>query len=484
MSRKVIGIDIHKESVSAVRVISSLRENRIDAHAHIPLSDTVEDENRFKAALSALCDEIDPGGCDCVVSISADHFSYRILQIPFKDLKKVRMVLPFELEPTVPFPIDELVVDFIDLHSAGQSEHREIIAVAVPRADLDPYIETLADFKIEPEMVTVGGLPAAMCLANQADPGEDRLILEIGRDSSSLFIVSRGRLQLIRSFTTPRGNENRAGVLGAFVQRTLAAYDEISRTDFHPLDLVVTGSGLNGRAMDNDVAKVLDIPVNRLNFAERLNIVVEDGEHTKSWNPALMDNALALALMAIDGIRGLNFHKGRFAVRKFFLKHKKNWVKTGILAAAVLALLLFNMITATVTLNNKLDRIDQQITAIYKETFPNVKRIVDPHREMQVNVQEAKKSAVNQSAVGPRIRTIDVLNRISQNIPESVKVDVTRMVISPENVLISGNTDDFKSVDDIKSNLEKIDLFKKVTINSTNLDRSGKEVRFQLKVEL
>ena len=159
MSRKVLGIDIRKESVSAVLVKTSLRENRIDAHAHIPFADAAEDNNYFKAALNAFCDEIDPGGCDCVVSISADHFSYRISQVPFKDSKKIRMVLPFELEPTVPFPVDDLVIDFIDLQSASsQSEHSEIIAVAVPRTELNPYIESLAEFKIDPEMITVSGL--------------------------------------------------------------------------------------------------------------------------------------------------------------------------------------------------------------------------------------------------------------------------------------------------------------------------------------
>ena len=483
MSRKVLGIDIRKESVSAVLVLTGLHENRIEAHAHVPISDSGEEDNRFKTALGALCNEIDPSGCECVVSISADHFSYRILQIPFKDSRKVRMVLPFELEPTVPHPIDELVVDFIDLQSAALGDHSEIIAVAVPRMDLNPYIESLADFKIDPEMITVGGLPAAMCLAKQADQGEDRLILEIGDVSSSLFIISGGRLQLIRSFTTPGGKDNRAVVLGAFVQRTLAAFDEISQTDFQPPDMIVTGAGLNGAVLDDEVSKVLDIPVNRLNFADRLNIMI-DPENSKPWNPAIMDNALALTSMAIDGIKGLNFHRGRFAARKLFVKHKKNWIKTGVLAAAVLALLFFNMITETVTLNRRIDRIDQQITAIYRETFPNVKRIVDPHREMQVKVQEEKKSAVTQSALGPQIRTIDILNSISQKIPDDIKVDVTRMVISSETVLISGNTDEFKSVDDIKSNLEQIDFFEKVTINSTNLDRSGKEVRFQLKVEL
>lgn len=483
MSRKVLGIDIRKESVSAVLVTTSLRENRIDTHAHIPLPDAAEDDNNFKTALHALCNEIDPSGCDCVVSISADHFSYRILQVPFKDSKKIRMVLPFELEPTVPYPVDDLVIDFIDLQSAGQSDHSEIIAVAVPRTELNPYVESLAEFKIDPEMVTVSGLPAAMCLANQADPGEDQLILEISNTSSSLFIVSGGRLQLIRSFPTPVAADNRAGILGAFVQRTLAAYDELCQTEFQPLDMVVTGPGLNGADLDNDVSRVLDIPVNRLNFADRLNIQI-DSENIKPWNPALMDNALALTLMAIEGIKGLNFHKGQFAAKKLFVRHKKNWIKTGLLAAAVLALIFFSAIMETYTLNRKLDRIDQQITGIFKATFPAVKRIVDPHREMQINVQEAQKNAVIQSTAGPHIRSIDILNSISQSIPDNIQVDVTRMVISPETVLISGNTDDFKSVDDIKGKLEQIDYFKKVTISSSNLDRSGKEVRFQLKVEL
>jgi hypothetical protein len=348
---------------------------------------------------------------------------------------------------------------------------------------LDPYIESLAEFKIDPEMVTVSGLPAAMCLADQADPGEDRVFLEVGSASSSLFIVNEGRLQLIRSFPTPVISEDRAGMLGAFVRRTLAAYDELCQTEFQPLDLVVTGSGLNGASLDNDVSGALDIPVSRLNFAERLSIQF-DSQNSNSWNPALMDNALALTLMSIEGIKGLNFHKGHFAAKKLFVKHKTNWIKTGILAAAVLAMLIFSTILGTVTLNRKLDRIDQQITAVYKETFPEANRIVDPYREMQVNVQEAKKSAVIQSTTGPHIRSIDILNSISQNIPESIAVDVTRMVISAENVLITGTTDDFKSVEDIKGQLEKIDYFKKVTITSSNLDRSGKEVRFGLKVEL
>ena len=482
MSRKVLGIDIRNESVSAVLVKTSLRESRINTHAYIPISDSEDDPDHIKTALEALTGQIDPAGCDCVVSISADHFSYRILKVPFKEAKKIRMVLPFELEPTVPFPVDDLIIDFIDLESDHRKNQTDLIAVAVPKSELAPYIETLADIKIDPEMVTVSGLPSALCLARQTDPGEDQLFLEINKTICSLFIVGDGRIKLIRSIPTPVAENTRAGALGAFVRRTLAAYGELSRSDFQPLDIVMTGSGLNGANFDKQIAEVLDLPANRLNISDRLSIPVDD-EDVNPWDPAIMDNALSLAMVEIEGMGGLNFHKGQFAAKKLFVKHKKNWIKTGIFAAAVVVLLLFNLITDSYRLNKQLDGYDQQIRNIFQATFPGEK-IVEPFQQMQIKVKETRKNAGTQSAAGPHLRSIDILNAISRSIPETTTVDVTRMVISAETVLISGSTDTFNSVENIKSKLEQVDVFKKVTISSTSKDRSGKAIRFQLKVEL
>ena len=462
---------------------TGLRENRIDAHAYVPVSDSAEDHNNIKTALEALSNEIDLDGCDCVVSISADHFSYRNLQIPFKDAKKIQMVLPFEMEPTIPYPVDDLVIDFIEMESTHQSDHTDIIAVSVPQSELDPYIKALADIKIDPEVITVSGLPAALCLCNQSDPDENQLFLEINKASSTLFVVENGHIKLIRSFPTPTADENRAGSLAALVRRTLAAFDELSPVEFQPLEMVVTGTGLNGSNFANDVANILDLPVKLSNFADHLNIPV-DSKDIKPWDPAMMDSALSAALMESEGLRGLNFHRGQFAAKKLFSKYKNILTRTGILAAAVLVLVIFNLISSSYTQNRQLDRFDRQLVDIFRSTFPEEKRIEDPFRQMQIKVQEAKKNTVIQSATTPQIRSIDILNSISASIPESIAVDVTRMVISPDTVIISGNTDEYNSVDEIKTSLEKIDSFKKVTITSSNTDRSGKEVRFQLKVEL
>jgi Tfp pilus assembly protein PilN len=270
--------------------------------------------------------------------------------------------------------------------------------------------------------------------------------------------------------------------LGDYTRRTLAAFDEIFQSEFQPQDVVVTGYGLNGQNVATNIGEVLDLPVNILNLADRLNIPI-DSEDGNPWDPLRMDSALALAVMEIEGFRGLNFHKGQFAAKKFLAKHKDDLIKTGILAAAVLVLFLFTIITESYTLNRQIDRLDRQITGIFQSTFPQVKKIVDPFKQMHVKVKEAQKNAVLQVETKPHTRSVDILNAISKSIPETIVVDIARMVISTDSVLISGTTDTFNSVDDIKGKLEQIESFKKVTISSANTDRSGKEVRFQIKVE-
>jgi Tfp pilus assembly protein PilN len=136
------------------------------------------------------------------------------------------------------------------------------------------------------------------------------------------------------------------------------------------------------------------------------------------------------------------------------------------------------------TLNKHIRRINSQMAQVFKSTFPAVKTIRYPYQEMLAQIRETKKTAAFEAETGPHIRSIDILNSISEQIPESITVNLTRLVIQPDNVVISGTTDTYNSVDGIKGRLEKIPQFEKVTISSSNIDRSGNEVRFILKVEL
>ena len=483
MSRKVLGIDIRNHSVSAVLLNSSLREYRVDDYIHLPFADPDDPEKGLAAALETLTGKMDLAGSDYVVSIPAGHFTFRNLQVPFNNSKKIRMVLPFELESTLPYAVDDLVVDFQPLNGSADGDQTELIAAAIEKNRLTPYIEALTSIEVDPEKLTFSGLPTALCLAHQADLEEDQLFIEIDEAAGTLFMLAGDRLQLIRSFPLPTAGPSKAKLLCAQIQQTLAAFQESFDLNLQPIEVVASGIGLDEANMAADISRALDIPVTAASVADRLNIPVESYTGNP-WIPTQMDNALALALMEVEGYDTLNFHKGQFAAQKFLSKHKTPLTKTGILAAAVLALMFFNVLMETYTVNKQVRGIEHQMTQIFKATFPEVKTIRYPYQEMQAKMREIKKNTAFQAETGPHIRSIDILNSISEKIPTNIKVDLTRLVIQPENVLISGTTDTFNSVDDIKSRLEQIQYFEKVTISSANIDRSGNEVRFMLKVTL
>jgi type II secretion system protein L len=483
MSRKVLGIDIRNQSLTAVLLNSSLREYHVDDFIHIPYSGPDDPERSLSAALETLKERMDLTGSDFVVSVPAHQFIFRNMQVPFHNAKKIRMVLPFELEPSLPFAVEDLTIDFQVLNGAQAGDQTDLIAAAIEKSQLTPYIEALASVNIDPEKLTLSGLPVAQCLAHRADPQEDLIFIEIDGTHATLFVLNSGRMQLIRSFPLPASGPAKTSILCTQTQQTLAAFQETSALDFDPIEAVINDTGDIDDKMADNISSFLEIPVKFSAIAEQMKIPLIT-DTASEWVPGQMENALSLALMEVEGYPVLNFHKGQFAAQKFFAKHKSALIKTGILAAAVLVLMFFNLMMKTHTLNKHIDAIDNQMTQIFNETFPEIKSVKYPFKEMQAKMRETKGNAVFQAETGPHIRRIDIINSISEKIPANISVNLNRMVVQPENVLISGTTDTYESVNTIKNRLESVQQFEKVTISSANLDRSGKEIQFMLKVEL
>jgi general secretion pathway protein L len=80
-------------------------------------------------------------------------------------------------------------------------------------------------------------------------------------------------------------------------------------------------------------------------------------------------------------------------------------------------------------------------------------------------------------------RVLDLIREISQGVPKALDVNITRMVIDSETVRISGRTDTYNTVENIKKRLESSTHFSAVDISSANLDRRGKRIQFEIKVQ-
>lgn len=483
MSRKILGLDIRPDAVSAVLINSGIKGTVIEAHEHVSISDRNEDRNGLSALLETIEQKMDISDSICVASFPADEISYRNIKVPFKGQKKIKKILPYELEPTLPFPVEDLIIDFIHIEIPDQNT-KNLITAAVEKSKLQSFLDTLGMFNIEPVIVTVGGYPTAFSLASFLDSHKNWLFIDIDNNKSTIFIIFSGRICLIRSFSIHSAARSyKIKSLCGNIRRTLYALEKIIGLDFEPDGGFITGCGIDDLGFDKDMEQALGFPIERVDIL-RFADILKQQPSPPSWVPFLMDNALSLALMEIEGAKGFNFRKGPFALKKIWEENKKNLIQTGVFFVLLLSLGWFNIFLDSYFMEKRLARLNHQITGIFTSTFPEVKNIVDPVQQMKIKIQEAKKNALLPGDTEKQIRAIDILNTISKAIPKDMDVTLNRFVMGPEGVNISGDTDSFNSVDNIKSKLEQADIFKKIIISAANIDKSDKRVRFKLKVNL
>jgi Tfp pilus assembly PilM family ATPase len=499
MPEKVLGLDIGSDSVAAVQVRGGLKGHHVTACAHL----TIEEAGGVEEALKSLVEQVGPEADTCISSVPGKDVSYRNILMPFRDKKKIRQTLAFELETMVPFPVEDLVVDFTMVDKSDQSE---ILAASVKQAYISEYLARLQANGIDPAILDIRGVPTVCWLLRQAGTPDDGVFLEIGLKRNTMILYLNRRIALIRSFsfdgsaiaqavlngtgsthagTGTEAAEQIESCLGSFcaeVQNTLHAFGSQTAKTASPQRVFITGSGALYPDTENLLNQFLELPVERIDLATDPRVHMDE-DVARGWNPELMNDALALAVREAKQGLGFNFRRDGFEVKKEYFGHKEEIRRAAAFLVVVLCLVAVDLGVDYYFLKKRYNMLDQQITQVFKQTVPDVKRIVDPVHQLKVRINEINKSALSLPGIRGKMKVLDVLRDISLRVPESGDVHMTRIVVDPDAVMIRGDTDTFNTVDTMKKGLEPSACFDAVSISSANLDRSGKRVRFEMKLE-
>ncbi|MHB8881353.1 MAG: GspL/Epsl periplasmic domain-containing protein [Thermodesulfovibrionales bacterium] len=100
------------------------------------------------------------GDADYYLSIPASLLNFRIMEMPFPDLKKVRELIPFELDGLILGGSGSIVFD-VSVLGPGSSGHRVLVAY-IARAVLTDILERLRTFSIDPKAIISADLAHAV----------------------------------------------------------------------------------------------------------------------------------------------------------------------------------------------------------------------------------------------------------------------------------------------------------------------------------
>ncbi|MBN2514496.1 MAG: PilN domain-containing protein, partial [Deltaproteobacteria bacterium] len=250
-----------------------------------------------------------------------------------------------------------------------------------------------------------------------------------------------------------------------------------------PEKIFLTGGGALYPPLRKKIEGFFSIPVETVDIMETDNIRFSE-DIIKDWNPLVMNQALALATRETKKGTGFDYGQGEPGLRRKYEKYKKDfkWV-------AVLIVLIFALFGINTFLDYHYDKVrvkqlKQEITRVFKKTFPDVTRIVDPLQQMKVQISETRKLSMAPNRIGSGSAVLNILNDMARLVPESTDFLITSFSFDGNTVEIKGETDNFNTVDVIKNNLGNSSYFSNVKISSASLIKQRNRIGFDLKLEL
>ncbi len=498
MKRQVLGLDINDEFVAA----AVLRQNGQDRQITAFGVKRFHDREDLAEALLQLVEQIGwkEGPCYCGIPVSG--ISLRNITIPFTDRKKIVQVLPMELEDQLLRPVGDQLVEF--MVTGGDEEESHILVTALSKNALQQHLDLLRGAGLSPEVITLRTVPISEQFQRESKQDEGFILVDAGLHSVNLAIVSHGKVIFVRRlpytdrmFTAhpfifddegPGIADHEVameciGALCSDIRRSLGLFQLESGSDSLPERIIMSGCMVRLAFFREKVGAELGREVLPGDLRLQAGVAL-DKDAAGEWDPGTCDHALALALQGLRKKATVNFRKDEFAPTKLLLASKQQ-----LLAASVLLVLLLGGFAAYLgfgyrSLNARYGELGAGMEKLFRETFPEVTRVVDPLIEMKTKLRDVQGPAVATPIFSGDKRALNILADISERIPGEVEIHVSRLVIDDEAVMIKGTTDTYNNVNLIQGVLRKSPEYVDVAIVSAAAEKESGQVRFELKLRM
>ena len=333
----------------------------------------LDEERSLADAVRQIAEKM-TGSPRVVLCLPPTLFAQRSVALPFNDLRKVREVLPAQLQGDIAMPVEELALEALP---TGEGR---FLALWARKSDIGAAISQFREAGIEPQIVT--SLPFALAELPGVPP--DCAVC----DGSTLAVLKNGRLTYFRA--------SDAVLTTTTVVATLSTL-ELSGVE-PPPRLFLAGPDVgDGLA----AADMLPIPV------EALEVPPELGHLFK--NDATFQQLGGLYAVARAGFTGTlpDFRQGELAWTAGNAKLRKKLLLTAILAASVIVLLFVSKGLQYRAAGTDISSLNKSIVLIYREIFPTRTKAVDEISEIR---GEIKKLAGIDVSSG----YLDVLKKVSE----------------------------------------------------------------------
>ena len=457
MVRKAIGIDISGDSVRVAELACSRKGVELVSFFNERLND-----EQFSEELAGIRREKAAHGTKVISAIPSKFAILRTAVVPFKDERKINQVVRFEIERYIPFPAEEVAVDFYVI--GPEAEGSRIMLVAVRKEFIEKHLSLLNKPGVEPEIIDLDSMALLNFLGGES--GTIALV-DIRNDTISISIVSDGVPLLLRSI--PKGKDN----VEKEISYTINTFS-LQKADSH-VEKVVLSGGDELKNVHDFVKEKLELDVVQIDSLHNIDHDLDE-KNIRGCG----DVAIGLAL------RGLECREVKAIVNL-----KKGLVETSsgrrplfrqVSLISVIAILIFSLVFVRFHRRRVyLSSLERQIETVVEETFPGESLGGKSSLEIiSIFRRRIEESGTQYSPSG--VSALEVLRALSLSIPSSIGVEVTDIRLNGNLVQLEGETNSFETVEKLMEKLSSADYFGDVRVGKA--DSLHGKVKFRLDIHM
>jgi type IV pilus assembly protein PilM len=503
--KRIVGIDIGKTDISATVVRASGSSLTIEQCMEMGLetnngNDTTE---RTVATLKQIMSKV--GKVQEVrTALPSSVVVFKELKLPFTTYEKIKLVVNFEVEPLLPFPLNDAVVDFIITKQYPEDQSAQILVAAVQKQHIAKHLELLAQADITPDVVTVDLFSLYALYQAIPDYGQSqatRTLIDLGLSATRIMYIDNGQLRLIRTLskglvhlakavadalgiTVGQAMEHmmRFGIsitdwpeYGDAMKTSCASFWEdiqftltsftLQKTPDHTIkQVLLLGPGAQLKGLCPFVSESLHIPCeifepHKISTIPHVQI---KNNHT-ILQSCIMSTAIALPLPFIELF---NLRRGDLAASNRALLYTQ--LITGI---ALIGLLLGSLLTysyiQTSRLEHEITQSEEQAVEALKEKFKNVipedvNELGDALQNAQDELSREEKTWFAFSSQSPALFLRYLLELTKRIDKEALDLVLEKITITDGVMTLKGHVKDFPALTALERELRQSKLFTQV----------------------
>ncbi|MBI4496065.1 MAG: pilus assembly protein PilM [Deltaproteobacteria bacterium] len=482
---KYLGLDMGATHLKYVELTRAWQGLRITGWGVFPLAGGLRPEDRRERGqqLRQIQAEGLRNGGVFFSSLAADRTLVYRLSLPFADRKKNFQVVKYELEPLLPFPVDQVVVDF---HASPDSSGGALV-FAVRKEELADHLSALQEAGLDPEGVVPEGLALFWAVQHLEGKGSSqaRALLDLGAEKSTLIIWRPDRLGLVRSipFGTAREEEAESEpALRPFaqeVERTLSAYESEAEAGAVG-ELLLTGGAAEQAGSGEAWAEGLRRPVRPLLGGSISPLLAQIPREHRSDLMVALGCALGGSIRESERV---NFRQEEFGSLKRARRIKSRTVLL-VTYGVVLGLLGIAVLAAQYFLQERrYGALRAEIRREFLQAVPGTKKVVNEVQQLK-NIVREEKARVD--ALGGRAGAgalLEILRELTLIMEPSLKVRVTELILDGESVEMNGEADSFETVSRLKAGLDRSALFKGAQLKAAQASNLPNVIEFRIHIK-